>query len=70
MQKNGTNNIYTIIIINSRLLPLQGTSNKEHTPFYLYTYPLKHKKTHKQNSKQKAFNLQPFQTYQDLAKHL
>ena len=42
-----------------KAFPLRGTTDMEHTPFYLHSHPLKHKKTHKQDSKQKAFNLRP-----------
>ena len=41
--------------------PLRGTSDIEHTPFYLHTHPLK------QDSKQKAFNLQPLWASQNLS---
>ena len=42
--------------------PLKVTSDMEHAPFNLYTQPLKLKKTLKQISKQKTFNLQPRRT--------
>ena len=45
---------------------LRGISDMEHTSFYLHT----HKKTNKQDSKQKVFNLQPLWTSRNLTQHL
>ena len=38
--------------------------------FYLHTHLFKYKKTHKQDSKKKAFNLQPLWIFRDLAQYL
>ena len=64
--------LYSILITNynndnnnkPKASPLRGTSDMEHT------HPLTHKKTHKQDSEQKFFNLQPLQISQNLAQHL
>ena len=46
--------------------PLRDTSDIEHTTFYLHLHPLTHKKTYKQDSKQKTLNLQPLRTFRSL----
>ena len=50
----------------SKVSPLRGTSDMEHTSFYLLTHPLTYKKLHKQ----KVFKIQPLRNSRNLAQQL
>ena len=61
-----------IIVIEIIIIKIINPSlpHDELPRIYLYIYPLTIKKTHKQESKQNVFNLQPFRTSRNLAQHL